>query len=168
MNAGELWRNQGSSRDAADYVLEDLACGCQDVHYANGEVDREHDHVQCAGPDFPEGFTGAGPMYAAVPMGEPWLEVALRDEPTFILDSPEALGDPVNDPQGSEALHAAYAGHSVFLEEADIIPLADARDGTYMRFTGLTGWTRETPARRAAGPAESDYWAKCREPEAES
>lgn len=29
--------------------LETLPCGCQDVHYSDGSVDLEHDHVQCDG-----------------------------------------------------------------------------------------------------------------------
>ena len=35
--------------DKADYVLVDLPCGCQDVHYADGRIDYEHDHVECDG-----------------------------------------------------------------------------------------------------------------------
>jgi hypothetical protein len=33
--------------DDCPYTLVDLPCGCQDVHYACGYIDREHDHVQC-------------------------------------------------------------------------------------------------------------------------
>jgi hypothetical protein len=29
--------------------LVDLPCGCQDVYYEDGSVDREHDHVECDG-----------------------------------------------------------------------------------------------------------------------
>ena len=35
--------------DACPFELVDLPCGCQDVHYACGYVDREHDHVACSG-----------------------------------------------------------------------------------------------------------------------
>ena len=35
--------------DACPFVLEDLPCGCQDVRYACGWTDREHDHVNCPG-----------------------------------------------------------------------------------------------------------------------
>ena len=35
--------------DDCPHTLADLPCGCQDVHYACGYVDREHDHVACDG-----------------------------------------------------------------------------------------------------------------------
>jgi hypothetical protein len=35
--------------DSCPYTLVDLSCGCQDVHYACGYIDREHDHVACPG-----------------------------------------------------------------------------------------------------------------------
>ena len=35
--------------DNCTFILAGLACGCQDVHYACGYVDREHDHVDCPG-----------------------------------------------------------------------------------------------------------------------
>lgn len=35
--------------DDCPFTLTGLPCGCQDVHYACGYVDREHDHVDCAG-----------------------------------------------------------------------------------------------------------------------
>ena len=31
------------------YILRNLRCGCQDVEYACGYTDREHDHVECDG-----------------------------------------------------------------------------------------------------------------------
>jgi hypothetical protein len=44
-----------SEADDCPFVLVDLGCGCQDVHYACGYVDREHDHVACDGrPLLPE------------------------------------------------------------------------------------------------------------------
>ena len=39
----------GPEADGCPSVLVELACGCQDVHYACGYVDREHDHVDCPG-----------------------------------------------------------------------------------------------------------------------
>ena len=36
------------------YTLVELPCGCQDIHYADGRVDREHDHVECDGRPVPE------------------------------------------------------------------------------------------------------------------
>jgi hypothetical protein len=35
--------------DACPFVLIELPCGCQDVHYACGYTDREHDYVNCSG-----------------------------------------------------------------------------------------------------------------------
>ncbi len=29
--------------------MQTLPCGCADVYFADGTVDREHDHVECAG-----------------------------------------------------------------------------------------------------------------------
>jgi hypothetical protein len=37
--------------DSCPSTLTDLPCGCTDVHYACGYVDREHDHVACDGED---------------------------------------------------------------------------------------------------------------------
>ena len=39
--------------DECPHTLADLPCGCQDVHYACGYVDREHDHVVCDGSPLP-------------------------------------------------------------------------------------------------------------------
>ena len=33
--------------DACTFALVSLPCGCQDVHWACGYIDREHDHVIC-------------------------------------------------------------------------------------------------------------------------
>ena len=35
--------------DACSFYLVDLPCGCQDVAYACGYIDHEHDHVTCSG-----------------------------------------------------------------------------------------------------------------------
>jgi len=35
--------------DACPWELADLPCGCQNVHYLCGYVDKEHDHVICDG-----------------------------------------------------------------------------------------------------------------------
>jgi hypothetical protein len=32
-------------------TLVDLPCGCQDVVFACGYIDHEHDHVQCDGKE---------------------------------------------------------------------------------------------------------------------
>lgn len=41
--------------DTCPFTLVGLPCGCQDVRYACGYVDREHDHIYCPGP--PPGLT---------------------------------------------------------------------------------------------------------------
>ena len=35
--------------EACPFTLVELPCGCMDVHYACGYVDREHDFVICPG-----------------------------------------------------------------------------------------------------------------------
>ena len=37
--------------EACPFTLVELPCGCQDVHYACGYVDREHAWVACPGAD---------------------------------------------------------------------------------------------------------------------
>src|SRR5258708_30084151 len=48
-----LARTEAATIEGADYKLKTLPCGCQDVIYADGTIDREHDHVECDGA--PEG-----------------------------------------------------------------------------------------------------------------
>lgn len=31
------------------YTEVEIPCGCVDIHYFDGSVDREHDHVECDG-----------------------------------------------------------------------------------------------------------------------
>ena len=51
--------------EACPFTLVELPCGCQDVHYACGYTDREHDYVACPGippeaPPWPAWMYGKG------------------------------------------------------------------------------------------------------------
>jgi hypothetical protein len=98
--------------------------------------------------EFPEDFQGAGPMYAAVPMGEEWLLLAVRDATTYAVESPYGASPDMTIEQ-AEAAHRAYGGWSVFLDRADAEQVADARDGMYVRYEGLAAYNELTPAREA-------------------
>ncbi len=37
------------SADDPIIVVNNLVCGCQDLYYASGFVDYEHDHIVCDG-----------------------------------------------------------------------------------------------------------------------
>jgi hypothetical protein len=57
------------------YKLVELPCGCQDVHYADGTIDREHDHVECPGTGVfltVTTFTLIGLLCLAVHLSVPW------------------------------------------------------------------------------------------------
>ncbi len=41
------------AEEECPFTLINLACGCQDVAYACGFLDREHDHVVCDGQPKP-------------------------------------------------------------------------------------------------------------------
>lgn len=43
------WPTAPVAPPESDYELVQLPCGCQDVHYADGRVEREHDYVACDG-----------------------------------------------------------------------------------------------------------------------
>ncbi len=100
-------------------------------------------------PDFPEYFQGSGPMYAAIPLGNPWLDAASKGVTTYVMESPYASPpDMTADEAG--AAHFAYAGWSAFLDRADVEVMADARDGTFCRWDGLEGWNDWTASQDAA------------------
>lgn len=120
--------------DKPGYVLVDLDCGCQDVHFANGDVDREHDHVECTG--FPDDFKGAGPMFAAIPLGEPWLDAATKGATTYVLESPY-LTDPEMPYKEAYAQRQAYAGYSAFLDKDQAAEVHSASDALLVRWDGL-------------------------------
>lgn len=107
--------------------------------------------------DFPDDFQGSGPMYAAVPMGTPWLDAATRGEQTYNLEPPGGFDDTYMTYEQAQSESEAYAGHSAFLDKSDAIALADARDGTYVHWDGLTGHNELTPAAEAATPEGSYY-----------
>ena len=112
--------------DTPDFVLVNLDCGCQDVHFADGIVDREHDHVECTG--FPDDFQGAGPMFAAIPLGEPWLYAATRGATTYVVE------DPWN---GSDLASRYFPGQSAFLDKEPAQQLQRATGAELVRWEGL-------------------------------
>jgi hypothetical protein len=113
------------------------------------------------GPDFPDGFQGAGPVYAAILLGEPWLSAATRGATTYVLESPYGLPPEMSDEEAAAA-YFAYTGDSAFLDRGQAEAIADARGhGTFQRNEGLTGYNdwsekadrefREADAAIAAG-----------------
>lgn len=91
--------------------------------------------------EFPEGFTGPGPMFAAVPLGSAWLNVATDGATTYVLENPLPFGPEMTDEQANAA-HQAYTGWSAFLDRAQAESLADhpSRHGSFGRWEGLTGY----------------------------
>jgi hypothetical protein len=84
-------------------------------------------------PDFPEGFQGAGPVFAAVPLGDPWYHLALTGATTYIPESASARVD------------------AAFLDREQAERVADAAtDGELSRYEGLCGWNHTTAARTEA------------------
>jgi hypothetical protein len=95
-------------------------------------------------PDFPDGFQGAGPMFAAVPLGNPWHDLAVRGVTTYIPES------------------AAQAGPDcAFLDREQAEQVADAcTDGELTRYEGLTGWNDRTAARAEADRLAGEAYAE--------
>jgi hypothetical protein len=84
-------------------------------------------------PDFPEAFQGAGPVFAAVPLGDPWHHLALTGATTYIPESASARVD------------------AAFLDRGQAERVADtATDGELSRYEGLCGWNDTTAARAEA------------------
>jgi hypothetical protein len=84
-------------------------------------------------PDFPEGFQDAGPVFAAVPLGDPWYNLALTGATTYIPESASARVD------------------AAFLDREQAERVADAAtDGELSRYEGLCGWDDRTAARAEA------------------
>jgi hypothetical protein len=94
-------------------------------------------------PDFPEGFQGAGPVFAAVPLGDPWYHLALTGATTYIPESASARVD------------------AAFLDREQAERVADAAtDGELSRYEGLCGWNDTTAARaEAERQAQADMQA---------
>jgi hypothetical protein len=110
-------------------------------------------------PDFPEGFQGAGPMFAAVELGDPWYQMAALGADTYIPVTCE-FGSDTGPPE------------SAFLDRADAETVADAASGgVYEHWQGLSGAIVRTPAaqRETAGePSQADREAAQRESNAEA
>jgi hypothetical protein len=84
-------------------------------------------------PGFPEGFQGAGPLFAAVPLGDPWYNLALTGATTYIPESASTRAD------------------AAFLDREQAERVADAAiDGELSRYEGLCGWSDLTAARAEA------------------
>jgi hypothetical protein len=81
-------------------------------------------------PGFPEGFESAGPMFAAVPLGDAWYALAARRVTAYIRES------------------ASARVQSAFLDRGQAEAIADAStDGELSRSEGLCGWNDLTTAR---------------------
>ncbi len=99
--------------------------------------------------DFPEGFQGAGPVFAAVPdLSDQWFTLAGKGVTTYVVESPEL------DPDG-------HVTGTAFLDQADAEVAADAAaGGEFWHWEGQIGWTEHTPARmeaeRQAGDPQAD------------
>jgi hypothetical protein len=93
------------------------------------------------GPGFPDGFRGAGPMFAAVPFGGLAMAAADAGMTTYCVYWQQ---DPQGDPEIGDGC--------VFFERADAEWAADTHsDGLFMRAVGLTGYNDWTPK------AQADY-----------
>lgn len=84
-------------------------------------------------PAFPEDFQGSGPMFAAVQLGEPWYQLAVRGAASYIAES------------------AAARVEAAFLDRDQAEMIADAQTGGELsRYQGLCGWNERTAARAKA------------------
>ncbi len=94
---------------------------------------------------FPDGFQGAGPMFAAVPLGAPWYDLAARGVTTWIPES----GDP-----GTPEPECAFLDR----DQAEVV--ADASTHGELSYNqGLVGWNDVTAARGEADrQAFADAW----------
>jgi hypothetical protein len=96
-------------------------------------------------PDFPEGFQGSGPMFAAVPdLSDQWFALAGKGVTTYVVERAVLAPD-------------GPIGGTAFLDRADAEAVADARTGGALwHWPGTYGWTERTPARAAAELAEPE------------
>jgi hypothetical protein len=120
-------------------------------------------------PDFPEALQGAGPMYAAIPLGTTWLNAATDGLTTYVLEVPYGYPADMSDEQASAA-HDAYAGYSAFLDRGQAAAIGDARGhGTFTRWDGLTGYYDMSPAAATdMRAADGEFTAGLESPEAGS
>lgn len=106
-------------------------------------VDTAELHLDEAG--FPEGYQGAGPMYAAVPLGNPWYALASRGITSYIPES----GDP-----GTPEPECAFLDR----DQAEVVANASTH-GELSYNQGLVGWNDVTAARAEADrQAYADAW----------
>ena len=109
-----------------------------------------------AEPEFPEGFQGSGPMFAAVPLGNPWYDLAVRGERTYVVEVPQASPD---DPETWAFTEDPQVAGWAFLARADAEAAADAHAaGEFTRYEGLCGWNDCTPAREEAERQALEDW----------
>src|SRR5438067_1798109 len=110
--------------------------------------------------DFPDGFRGAGPVYAAIPLGTPWLNAATAGLTTYVLEAPCGYPAGMSD-EAASAAYDAFPGYSAFLDRGQAEAIADARgDGTFARFDGLTGhWDCPPGAARDMREADEELAA---------
>ena len=115
----QLWERQGITADTAEVHLDEAG--------------------------FPEGFQGAGPMFAAVPLGAPWYQLAMRGATTYIP---------------GWGVEGAAEPECAFLDRDQAEVVADASTyGELSRYEGLAGWNDVTAARaEAERQAEDAAW----------
>lgn len=110
--------------------------------------------------EFPEGFQGAGPLFAAAPLGDPWYNLAVAGERTYVVEKPYA--DPADPQTWAFPEETPEVEGWAFLSRADAEAAADARaSGELVRYEGLCGWGEITPAREEyERQALADYEAR--------
>jgi hypothetical protein len=113
------WERQGATADTAELHLDDT--------------------------EFPEAYQGAGPMFAAVPLGDPWYQLACRGATSYIPES---------------GLPGAPEPECAFLDRDQAEVVADASTfGELSCNQGLVGWNDVTAARAESDrQAEAEAW----------
>lgn len=95
--------------------------------------------------EFPEGFQGAGPMFAAVPLGDRWYQLAARGATTYIPES----GVP-----GTPEPQCAFLDR----DQAEVVANASTL-GELSYNQGLVGWNDVTAARAEADrQSDAEAW----------
>ena len=114
-----------------------------EAEWDSADSSRYQDQLEAAEPEagIPEGYQGAGPVFAAVELGADWHDLAASGQTTYTVD---LYPEPDPDDPGTWAFGNGWA----FLDRADAEQAADARTGgQYTRWHGLTGHSQATPAR---------------------
>jgi len=114
-----VWERQGRTADTAELHLDEAG--------------------------FPEGYQGAGPMFAAVPLGDPWYQLAVRGVTTYIPES---------------GMEGAAEPECAFLDRDQAEVVADASTRGELSWNqGLVGWNDVTAARAEADrQADAEAW----------